>query len=278
MLPILLISIPLALLFSFVALILLAPIVLSGSGAVTASGAGSGGLRISWLYPAIVRASLDFKDGSFVVEALWGRKLFESGDRPAFSSANRDSAAPTEPGNALSKNVAGEKPEPAASSESSMAAKGKSAEPSDTPHDKPAAKARTVSSRFAMLKRLWVYCGNESFRGKILRWLGRFVRSLFRMCRISRINVFVKGGFSDPSQTGALYGWYQALAGALTSPSIPRYALVYEPTFASATFEGSGNAVLTTSVGRLLWPFAVAIFTFPYIHAFILFRRARTVV
>lgn len=277
MLLILLISIPLAF-FSFVALILFAPIVLSGSGEVRAAGESNGGIRISWLHPAIARAYVDFREGSFVVEALWGRTLFEAGGRRASASPNRDSVAPSEPGNALPQNVAGEKTEPAALSESAKTVKEKSAESSETPHDKAAAKAHTVSSRFAPLKRLWVYLGDDSFRGKILRWLGRFFRPFVRVCRISRINVFVKGGFSDPSQTGVLYGWYQALSGALVSPGVQRFALLYEPTFASATFEGNGEAVVATSLGRLLWPFAVAIFTFPYIHAFILFRRAKTVV
>jgi hypothetical protein len=94
------------------------------------------------------------------------------------------------------------------------------------------------------------------------------------MCRIARIRVHVKAGFSDPAQTGVFYGWYQGISHMLNLPGSRRLEAVYEPEFSRKTFEADGEAVIATSGVRLCLPLVKALATFPYVHAFVLYRRA----
>jgi hypothetical protein len=265
-------------LLAFAAVVLCAPITLACSG-TTGTGEDNGILRCSWLHPRALKAVLDMRNGRFEVIAFGKYRLYAGGmqpeageppaaPHPAVKEATKTAAAAAEPPEAPRTPPPDRPPidkrEPPAAEKEAAGA---------TSPPAPGKKSGP-RSRFAMVKRLWVFLGNESFRRKMLRWLRRLVRSLLGMCRIARIRVHVKAGFSDPAQTGVFYGWYQGISHMLNLPGSRRLEAVYEPEFSRKTFEADGEAVIATSGVRLCLPLVKALATFPYVHAFVLYRRA----
>jgi hypothetical protein len=112
------------------------------------------------------------------------------------------------------------------------------------------------------------FVSNPSWRGKVLRWLLRVVRSFLHMVTFDRFAVSVRAGLEDPMLTGTITGLHRAVCGAfvLRQP----FAVRFEPVFMRNCFEGSGTIGLRTSMAQLLMPLVVAIATFPTLHTAIL--------
>lgn len=111
---------------------------------------------------------------------------------------------------------------------------------------------------------------------KAMKWLGRVIGKLLRVVKIDRLSMHLKAGFEDPAFTGSLHGFYTGIIHGLDIDEYKHVKLNFEPVFDNDDiFEFEGSVSIRTSLARLLWPVTVALFTFPYISAFILWRRIK---
>ena len=111
---------------------------------------------------------------------------------------------------------------------------------------------------------------------KAMIWLVRVLSKLLRVVKIDRLTMRIKAGFEDPAFTGSLHGFYTGIIHGLDINGHKHIELDYKPIFDSRdVFEFEGAVSVKTSAARLLWPILVAIFTFPYISAIILWRRIK---
>lgn len=269
-----LLSIIVAVLLLFLALaavVLFAPIAVSGS-ATFASGKAQGLVRLSWLHPRVVRCILDIRKGTWEVFAFGMRINTRGKTAAAVSEEKKTAEGSTEsadlahtPHAAHADVVPAAKPGPQPSKEEKAAPEKSSVE----------TRTKETTPWMVRVRQLWVFIGDASFRGKVLRWVLGTLRLLLRTCSVARVRVSVKAGFDDPARTGLLYGWYQGVTRILTAPGAQRVEIECEPVFTKSTFAANAEAKLATSVARLCLPIIIAVVTFPYLHAYVLYRRAR---
>lgn len=111
---------------------------------------------------------------------------------------------------------------------------------------------------------------------KAMIWLGRVIGKLLRVVKIDQLTMQIKAGFEDPALTGSLHGFYTGIIHGLDINGHKHIKLDFEPVFNNRDiFEFEGAVSIKTSAARLLWPALVALFTFPYISALILWRRIK---
>ncbi|MBD3345361.1 MAG: hypothetical protein GF401_09900 [Chitinivibrionales bacterium] len=115
-------------------------------------------------------------------------------------------------------------------------------------------------------------------RNKVLRWVYRLLNNLLRIIFFEKLCLRIKVSLSDPSLAGKLYGYTTGLRHALTTPGPDRILLAYEPIFDREHEELLGDIRFKTSLSRLLRPVVSALLTFPYINAFIVWRRTKAFV
>lgn len=115
---------------------------------------------------------------------------------------------------------------------------------------------------------------NHKWRGKITRWVLRVFSSFFRIVSLDKFQVWIKAGLEDPSVTGMIYGFYQALRNGL-SGQFQKVMIEFEPVFSRDEFHFSGETGIRSSFGRLILPVIVALFTFPYLTTLRLWLRSR---
>jgi len=114
----------------------------------------------------------------------------------------------------------------------------------------------------------------KKWRKKVVKWLWRVIKSIFRIiyCHIFRLDV--RAGIEDPAQVGRVYGWLNAIENTIT-PNSNKVALSFSPVFLENHLEFDGRLGITTSGARLIGPVLVAVFTFPYLSSGILWWRLR---
>ena len=111
---------------------------------------------------------------------------------------------------------------------------------------------------------------------KAMIWSGRVIGKLLRVVKIDQITMQIKAGSEDPAFTGSLHGFYTGIIHGLDINGHKHIKLDFEPIFNNRDiFEFEGAVSVKTSAVRLLWPALVALFTFPYISALILWRRIK---
>lgn len=114
----------------------------------------------------------------------------------------------------------------------------------------------------------------RGWRQKIIRWFFRLMRSVLQILVIKRFELAIKAGIEDPVLVGKAYGIFQAICyGAGLQGN--RYKISFEPVFMSNYLEMRGKVGIKSSVGRLLMPAFVALFSFPYLSTLILWWRSR---
>lgn len=120
------------------------------------------------------------------------------------------------------------------------------------------------------------FLSQKGWIGKLLRWAVRVLQSLFVLIAFDRCRLAVKGGTGDHAVTGMITGAYWGLLGTLKSTGVGRVSIAFEPVFGQApAFEWHGAVRLRTTIGRLLWPAAVALGSFPYLSSALVWRRFR---
>ena len=135
----------------------------------------------------------------------------------------------------------------------------------------------SFSEKLIPLKQLMVFLKDSFFRAKILRWLGKTVKAIFRAISLRRITARVKAGLLDPSLTGVAYGYFFGLKSMISSEKSSCKEILFEPVFDNEPFAAEGEIEVSSSIGRLCLPVVFAVLTFPYLHAFILYRRAKKI-
>ena len=111
---------------------------------------------------------------------------------------------------------------------------------------------------------------------KAMIWLGKVIGKLLRVIKIDQLTMQIKAGSEDPAFTGSLHGFYTGIIHGLDINGHKHIKLDFEPIFNNRDiFEFEGAVSIKTSAARLLWPALVALFTFPYISALILWRRIK---
>ena len=107
---------------------------------------------------------------------------------------------------------------------------------------------------------------------KSFRWLVRLLRAFFGIVRVDEGIIRIESGLGNPFHTGLLCA---AFAPFLGSSNASR-RMEFVPDFSdTASFSASGSAVVRTSIALLLWPFVVAILTFPWLRALWFYWRFR---
>jgi hypothetical protein len=257
--------------------VLFGPIVCScrGNFAENTASAEAGAF---WIHPFLLRCDFDLaKRKSALV--LFNRFRFFS-----FSLPGDDDEAPAEAGRATQKPVppaqdTEEKQSPGfedrgtaahAAGESGERQPAKEAEP-------PKEKNEKRGAWFTRWKQFRVFWDDHRWRSKILSWLKKRLHGLFRIVSLRIVSVRLRLGLAEPDETGAAYGYILGVTNAFFNPANGKRQLFFEPVFDRECFEMEGRVRITTSVIRLCAPLVLAILTFPYLHTYLLLRRARKV-
>jgi hypothetical protein len=283
----LIIILALVTLFLFIAAaVFFAPLSIKCFGSIQETVVKAGGL-VSWFHPMVLRGVFDTEKNKFAV-FVFGKQLFlkrKAAEKPPQAAVDQ-SASAIKTG---SFKIFGKRPEqhPDSTPSAHTARVDKdSAQPFSSPVEQGPASAKSspvkasggkgktaFSAKMKPLKKILVFLGNASFRGKTLRWLKRVVFAFFHIALVD----FVKAGFDDPSRTGAAYGYFIGLKHMLATAPGSKLDMVYEPVFDGAPLKAEGEIRVSSSIARLCFPIVLALITFPYVHAFILFRRARKI-
>jgi hypothetical protein len=275
------------------AIILLAPITASCSGAIRESSA-SGEILGWWLHPKVLRCVFDVKKKAVFVFALGNFRLFSSEARE-----NPEEKGPVAPPEKLAGDEKKEPgPVPQRQEQQERASISSRELPHRTPEDLPKAEKHeeppeekkhsdaegaaekekpSFSEKLVPLKKALVFLRDSSFRAKILRWLGRTVKAIFRTISIKKVTARVKAGLFDPSLTGAAYGYFIGFKNMISTGESSRSEILFEPVFDDEPFSAEGGIEISSSIARLCLPVIFAVLTFPYLHAYILYRRTKKI-
>lgn len=289
-------TILLAILAAFLAvsaIILLAPITVSCFGSVKESAAAAEILGW-WLHPKVLRCAFDIKKRAITVFACGRFRIFSSGARKGLEEK--------EPV-VLSKDLSGDEkkeppPEPRRQEQQERASissrelphvpteeQPEAEKDDETPEEQNRVDAEgaaekekpSFSEKLIPLKKVMVFLKDSSFRAKILRWLGKTAKAIFRAISLRSVTARVKAGLPDPSLTGVAYGYFIGLKNMISTEKSSRGEILFEPVFDNEPFAAEGGIEVSSSISRLCLPVVFAVLTFPYLHAYILYRRAKKI-
>jgi hypothetical protein len=279
--------------------LLFAPIKLSCSGSYTGS-ARQAAFYLFWLHPGVLRCDFNGKKRSISIMVLGRYRLFSSEEDQA------PEAAPA-PGTGGADQFAHEKPvierpAPPDGNEKSYDHRSSGPAPKQKKSKKPPEgsvdkqkkeKANDDSGRetkglFGFLqdpvvRRVKVFLVDAKWRYKIFRWLRTSVVRFFHIVSVPCFRLHVKLGLSDPSDAGRAFGYYIALKSVIMDTGVNagrlrhQRELVFEPVFNRELIEADGRVEISSSIARLCLPVVLAVVTFPFLHTFILYWRARKI-
>ncbi|MBD3321600.1 MAG: hypothetical protein GF350_10950 [Chitinivibrionales bacterium] len=116
------------------------------------------------------------------------------------------------------------------------------------------------------------------FRKKIVKWLMRLFKNCLKIIRIYKMHVTVRASLADPALEGRLYALCTGLRYALTAPGPDTVRIIYNPAFDSAAAEARCDIACRSSLAALSRPVFMALCTFPWLSAFIVWRKTRAFV
>ncbi|HUI92290.1 MAG TPA: DUF2953 domain-containing protein [Chitinivibrionales bacterium] len=250
-------------------IILFPPITIACSGSVKESSAAVAEVSGWWLHPKLLRCVFDFRKKAIIVLLLGRFRIFSSDSRkppeekeppephPKMEEKKPSVSHEEKPRSIVQEHPHGEKIE----EEEGAAEKGK----------------RPFSDKLIPLKKAWVFLGDSSFRYKVLRWLLKLFLSLVGAVSFRIVSARVKAGLFDPALTGKAYGYFTGLRYALITEKSSCKEILFEPVFNDEPFSAEGGVALSSSMARLCLPIVFAVLTFPYLHAFILYRRSKKI-
>lgn len=94
-----------------------------------------------------------------------------------------------------------------------------------------------------------------------LRGLGRYLTGLLQTAIVEQAEAEIEAGFEQPHLTGQLFGYYQAVLGAV--PSLGR--VQYVPVWSGRAFSGSANFQVAWPIYRLFWQTTLLLTRLPVI-------------
>ena len=111
---------------------------------------------------------------------------------------------------------------------------------------------------------------------KVILWLKRIIIRIVRIISFDDFSLYLKAGFDDPFLTGIVYGYFTGIEKIFGLSKHSSDGFQFEPVFnKNDVVTIVGSIRIKTSLARMGWPLFVAIFTFPYFSAFILWRRIK---
>jgi hypothetical protein len=153
--------------------------------------------------------------------------------------------------------------------------------------DKPGAPRQSIRSRFAQFRKRmsfhwrrlqtsWRILQRYQMASRALRWCLRLLSLSARSVRLDHVRINVKAGLKDPADLGKIYGWYAA-GNRLLFGGRKNIMLGFEPQFMRNSLALNGSVGLQTSVARVLMPLVIGLLTFPWLRAFFVWRRLKTI-
>jgi hypothetical protein len=271
------------------AIILLAPITVSCFGSVKES-AAAGEILGWWFHPKVLRCVFDIKKKAFIVFACGRFRIFSSGTKEG--PEKKEPVAPLKDLSGDEKKEPLPKPQRQEQQERASISSGElphippeAEKHEETPEEKNRGDAEgaaekekpSFSEKLIPLKKVMVFLKDSSFRAKILRWLGKTVKAIFRAISVSKVTARVKAGLLDPSLTGIAYGYFIGFKNMISTEKSSCKGILFEPVFDNEPFAAEGGIEISSSIARLCLPVVFAVLTFPYLHAYILYRRAKKI-
>jgi hypothetical protein len=282
----------LIILLLLLAIVFFAPVTVSCSGSLTEAGPAAEILGW-WLHPNVLKCVVDIKQKAFSVVAFGKFRIFSSGAGEL--PEEKVPAAPPEDVSVEGKpeplpepqqqqqqrpSFSAEEPPHYSTAEQSEAEKHEeTSEQQDHVDAEGSIEEEKVpySEKMIPMKKAWLFIKDSFFRGKVLRWLKRFLLALPRILKVNCCSIRLKSGFSDPAITGAVYGYYIGLKNMISSEKQPRSEMLFEPVFNDEPFTAEARIEISTSIARLCLPVVFAVLTFPYLHAYLLYRRSKKI-
>ena len=155
-----------------------------------------------------------------------------------------------------------------------------SGDKNDLPH--PSTWSRFAQFRKRMvsywrkLQATWRILQRHHMASRALRWCMRLLSLSLRVVRFDHVRINVKAGMEDPAELGKIYGWYAA-GNRLLFGSRKNIVLRFEPQFMRNSLAFDGSIGIRTSAASVLMPIVIALLTFPWLRAFFVWRRLKTV-
>jgi hypothetical protein len=243
--------------------------------------ARSGTFLLSWIHPRILGMRYDFAHDQIELK-LFGRrvKTFVPGADAQEKTGKTTGAVKKEPVPKEPAQRAAKPAEPAATASPKPFS-------STTSDNQPPSPKPSTLSRFARFgKRMvmfwrkfqttWRVLRRHHMASRTFRWCLRLLSMSLRVIRFDHVRINIKAGIEDPAELGKIYGWYTA-GSALLFGGRKNVALRFEPQFMQNRLAFDGSVGLRTSAARVLMPVAVAFITFPWLRAFFVWRRLKTV-
>jgi hypothetical protein len=257
-------------------MLLLAPVTFRAEFAVSAAGQ-NGVLYLQLLHPALAQWKYDVERRRSEIKVLWWTRVFpDTKEETVKTKETLISNHDTSVYSTSSKKPHRKAPEvPHEELGIDENRRGTNMAGGDTdPRKEPAGHA---VSGWHKITRLFLILNDRKNRKaavKALRWCRRTLRHCFSVVRLHRFRFHAKAGVSDPAETGKIYGYYAALAGACLSPH-RNIDVHVTPEFSGDLFECDGSVAMRTSLTRIVLPFFSAFVTFPYITVYFMWRRLK---
>lgn len=116
-----------------------------------------------------------------------------------------------------------------------------------------------------------VFLKDNLFREKAIRWIRVVIKSLLGILSIDHFKIHARAGLEDPSDLGKIFGIYTSVVNGLNLAG-KKLELGFEPVFMENRLELSGSIEVRSSVARFAASVVVAVFTFPYLRIWHLWR------
>ena len=246
--------------------------------------------RLWWLHPWLINGEYHLSDNRFIVSVLGKQRypakpLSEANDNDSpvvNASPVQSNSAPDQPVYPSKTNLTVDKklPPPSDSVKFSSPPPPSSTRSSFDQSTDQVTDAVSKKSLWGRLKQLkdryeelklrlqksvpLYFLRHKRFRTLIWHWFWRIIKSLRMMVAIERFHCTVAASLSDYALTGMVYGYTNALSNMLRRGQPSKVQIHYEPVFDGGESWAIVDVRISTSIARLLFPLAVALFTFPY--------------
>jgi hypothetical protein len=249
---------------------------------------GRGKFLLSWIHPFVVKLLFDSIDGRAELK-VFGRCVYKKTQGSQREATREEKvtgpARPSQPASGVS--VSARDKTPAASKPSEARARPTRVTRTETRDETSTDPAKKRKKRFARLwsqtlffwnrfQKTWHLLRRHRLASRVFRWCTRLLVMLFRIIRFDHARISVRAGMEDPAALGTVYGWC-SVCNKLLFTANKRITLEFEPKFMENQFACNGSIGFRSLPARALLPFAVAFLTFPWLRAYLVWRRLKTI-
>jgi hypothetical protein len=143
--------------------------------------------------------------------------------------------------------------------------------------EKPSAGEPRKSIRQQLRENKYVFVLRQKrLRNKALSCAGNVARSTLGVISFERFQLRLRSGTDNPIAPGMAYGYFIAVRNALALHQRKDITLEFEPVFSKEdVLECEGALGVKTTIARAMYPLLVLLVTFPYLSAFVTWRRMK---